>query len=111
MHEPSADLNCNDESSQTGELNIYVNGELYTLPKRNNGNPHLFLDLIGMLDIDTSNPQGKIVLRINGNDASYLEQLSEGDKVDIYWENIYADEGQPEPEKGTVGLYSNTPWL
>lgn len=111
MHEPSADLNCNDESSQTGELNIYVNGELYTLLKRNDGNPHLFLDLIGMLDIDTSNPQGKIVLRINGNDASYLEQLSEGDKVDIYWENIYADEGQPEPEKGTVGLYSNTPWL
>ena len=34
----------------------------------------------------TSNPQGRLILRINGHEASYLEELSEGDDIQIYWD-------------------------
>lgn len=72
--------------TESDTMRIYLNGELFELPRRKNGTPNLFIDLFTYLDIDTSNPQGRIVLRINGHDASYLEELSDGDDVQIYWE-------------------------
>jgi len=66
---------------------ILLNGEPFELPHRNDGSPNLFIDLFSYLDIDTSNPQGRLILRINGHEASYLEELSEGDDIQIYWEN------------------------
>lgn len=100
----SVNIDADATPNQQSTIKILLNGESFILPKRKDGSPSLFLDLIGMLDIDTSNPQGKIVLRINGNDASYLEQLSEGDKVEVYWENIHENMDQMEPDRRIVPL-------
>lgn len=81
------------EDDSPREVNrIILNGKPFELPRRKDGAPSLFIDLFNYLDIDTSNPQGsRIVLRINGHDASYLEELSEGDEVQIYWEKATAE--------------------
>ncbi len=49
--------------------------------------PYRLIDMLNLVDIDLSKPQGNIILRVNGKDAAYLQSLMDGDRVDIYWEN------------------------
>lgn len=58
------------------------NVELY--PKEDK-QPYLFLDMLNMVDIDPTKPQGDIILRVNGKNASYLQEIHQGDDIQIYW--------------------------
>lgn len=75
-----------DKSKQVQQsLSITINGHSVVLvPKKDNA-PYIFLDMLTLVEIDPSKPQGDIVLQLNGKAASFLETVSNGDNVDIYW--------------------------
>ena len=47
----------------------------------------VFVDIFNYIDFDLTKPKGKLILKLNGRDAQYMETLSDGDKVNVYWEN------------------------
>lgn len=65
-------------------LRVTINGEPRALPHRDT--PYQFIDMLMLVDIDPSKPQGNIVLRCNGHEASYLEPVHSGDVIEIRWE-------------------------
>lgn len=48
---------------------------------------YVFVDIFDYIDIDLSKPQGVIVTNLNGRQAEYMEQLKNGDVIDVYWKN------------------------
>lgn len=49
---------------------------------------YVFVDVFDYINFDLSNPQGSgIVTDLNGHQAQFLEELKEGDKLDIYWKD------------------------
>lgn len=66
-------------------LEVTVNGIKRTLPPKADGGTYQFLDMLNLVDIDPTKPQGDIVLLHNGSNASYIEPVQNGDKIDIYW--------------------------
>ena len=45
-----------------------------------------YVDVFDYIDFDLSHPKGKgVVTTLNGRNAEYLEYLSEGDIIEIYW--------------------------
>ena len=59
-----------------------------------NGNPvrlkgkhdYILVDLFQYYEFDLSNPQGNIVLNLNGQTGEYTAPLKDGDVIDLYWE-------------------------
>lgn len=70
----------------TEEITITLNGEQVILPSKEDNSPHMFLEVLNIINLDLSSPQGHLVMKINGADASYTSKLSQNDTVEIYWE-------------------------
>lgn len=66
-------------------LEVTVNGAKRLLPPKPDGGSYQFVDMLNLVEIDPTNPQGDIILLHNGSDASYIEPVKNGDKIDIYW--------------------------
>lgn len=65
---------------------ITLNGRQVRLaPKEDNGR-YIFLDMLNLVKIDPTKPEGNIILRLNGKEAGYLMEISSGDTIDIYWD-------------------------
>ena len=62
---------------------VQVNG----LPVRLSGKTeYVFVDVFDHIDFDLSKPEGKaVVTRLNGREAQYMEKITEGDVLDIFW--------------------------
>ncbi len=68
------------------KVSILMNGKILELPTKPNSLPYQFFDILSYANIDTSKPKGKLVMQVNKVDAeSYLQEINNGDKVDIYW--------------------------
>ncbi|QUH31660.1 cell division protein FtsA [Vallitalea guaymasensis] len=65
------------------QIKVYVNGDEILLDGKKS---YIFVDIFNYIDFDLKNPQGKIVCLINGKNASYMEKIGIGDKIDIYWD-------------------------
>jgi len=64
-------------------LEVMVNQIPVTLNGKKN---YVFVDVFDYIDFDLSNPDGSdIVTNLNGRQAEYMEGLSNGDVIDIYW--------------------------
>ena len=48
---------------------------------------YVYVDIFDYINIDLSKPQGAIVTNLNGRQAEYMEQLKDGDVIDVYWKN------------------------
>ena len=46
----------------------------------------IFVDIFDHIDFDLSTLKGKLVLKVNGRDAEYMEELKNGDNIKVYWE-------------------------
>lgn len=66
-------------------LNVKINGQQINLPPKADGTKYLFLDMLTLVEIDPSKPQGDIALLLNGKPASYLDEVTSGSSVEIYW--------------------------
>lgn len=74
-----------EQKKELPPVRVRLNGEVLELPRKPDNSPYLFVDMLNYVDIDPSNPQGDIVLRINGRTASYVEEVGNGDEVEIHW--------------------------
>lgn len=95
--ENNADIIASDEavellnsSSQQSMANICINGD-WKQVAFNDKKQIFFFDMLNYVDIDAKNPQGDIVLKLNGSQASYSSLVTEGDKVEIRWNNSAED--------------------
>jgi hypothetical protein len=66
-------------------ITVTANGEQYTLTGKDS---YVYVDVFDKLDFDLSNPMGRsIVTLLNGKDAKYMENLKDGDVIEIRWED------------------------
>ena len=49
---------------------------------------YVFVDIFDFIDFDLSKPQGAIVTNLNGNQAQFMEELHEGDMIEVYWKTM-----------------------
>ncbi len=72
-------MNANDIADA---VRVIVNGEMVTMTGKDK---YVFVDVFSYISFDLSKPQGVIVTTINGRDAGYMEELHNGDVIEIYW--------------------------
>lgn len=46
---------------------------------------YVYVDVFEYIDFDLSKPKGTIVTTLNGRPAQYMENLRDGDRIEIYW--------------------------
>ncbi len=102
VQEPEPDEPEQETADETDDrtIRIILNGRSAELVPKEDHTPYLFVDMLNFVDIDPTKPQGDIILQLNGRDASYLEVVSDGDSVDIYW-----DKTQRKPMDTASGLF------
>ena len=66
-------------------ITIFVNGSPVKLSGKSE---YILVDLFQFYEFDLSKPKGVVVLKLNGNKGEYTAPIKEGDKVDLYWEDI-----------------------
>ncbi len=70
-----------------GSLRIDLNGKTVILPAKASGETYCVFDVLTLVDIDPANPQGPLELMLNGSEASFVDELRSGDKVNVGWKN------------------------
>jgi cell division protein FtsA len=63
---------------------VTVNGRAVGLPPKNTD--YIFIDIFNFIDFDLTSPKGRIMLRLNGQEANYTDVIKGRDIIDIYWE-------------------------
>ena len=48
---------------------------------------YVFVDIFDKIDFDLSKPKGNIVTTKNGQEAEYMEEIHDGDVIEVFWEN------------------------
>ena len=48
----------------------------------------IFSDIFNIISFKPEGMAGKLVTKINGNDAGFADLIKHNDEIDIYWENI-----------------------
>lgn len=65
------------------QIAVMVNGKPVILSGKKS---YVFVDVFDWIDFDLSKPQGRgIVTKLNDRDAQHMEELHQGDKLEIYW--------------------------
>lgn len=68
-------------------IHLTLNHDSLALPQKEDGTSYYLVDMLNLVDMDLSKPEGRrIVIKVNGQDAAYLQMLSDGDVIDIHWE-------------------------
>lgn len=84
MSDESVSEEKTGQDSPKGSVTVIVNKEPITLK----GKPSfVFVDVFDAINFNLADSRGRnIVTKINGRQAQYMENLKDGDVVDIYWE-------------------------
>lgn len=72
-------------SEDTDHIIVSINGVWKTIPLENR-KKLLFYDMLNYVDIDLEKPQGNIIIKLNGEDASYTAEISQGDSIEVAWD-------------------------
>lgn len=75
-----------DAGSPGRGICVNINGRSVDLAPKEGGAPYQFVEMLNFVEIDPSQPQGNVVLTLNGRSASYLDVVADGDQVQIGWE-------------------------
>ena len=92
-HNPAKAKNPSAEIYRASEgyippITLTLNGSPITLPEKNDGELHTFLELMTYADLDTKNPGGRgVELTLNGKEISFGEELHEGDNAIARWKD------------------------
>ena len=66
------------------EISITANGNLV---KMHGKKSYVFVDVFDYIDFDLRNPAGRsVITKVNGMEAAYMQPISEGDVLEIYWD-------------------------
>lgn len=66
------------------EINIKINGQDFSLKGKKK---YVFVDIFNYIEMDLTQIHGKLVLKLNGKEASYNTKLKNGDIIEARWEN------------------------
>ena len=75
----------NDTPTDENHILVSINGTWKTIPL-NNRKKLLFYDMLNYVDIDLEKPQGNIIIKLNGKDATYTATISQGDSIEVAWD-------------------------
>ncbi len=80
--------NLPEQELQTSGQTLFVtiNDKKVELPKKQDRSPYLFVDMLNFIDIDPTTPKSNIKILKNGSNASYLDVVSVGDRIDVSWD-------------------------
>ena len=68
----------------TVEIMITANGSPVTMHGKKS---YVFVDVFDYIDFDLRNPAGRsVITKVNGMEAAYMQPISEGDVLEIYWD-------------------------
>ncbi len=83
-----AEVPAPQSAAENGSITVILNGKPTRLDPRTDNSPHEFIELMALADIDISDPppSGNMILTLNGQNASFMDLLHEGDSVVIKWE-------------------------
>lgn len=74
-----------DNKEGTSEITVFVNDTPILLKNKSS---YVFVDIFDYYQFDLKSPGGSfLVTQINGLKCGYMDELSEGDRVQIYWGN------------------------
>lgn len=80
----SAVSDAHAQSAASGDgMHVIVNGQSIQVPRRDGR--MIFVDIFNYIDFDLSRQKGTIVLKLNGRDAGYTDDIHDGDVIEIYW--------------------------
>lgn len=65
------------------KISINVNGNIILLDKNKK---YIFVDIFSHINFDLSKPQGMIVLKLNGKNAQFTDEVRNSDYIEIYWD-------------------------
>ncbi len=90
--EETAEENDNSDDSSNGnnhpvgkKIVVIVNGSPVVMEGKAS---YVFVDIFDRISFDLSRPQGKnIITRKNGESAEYMEEIHDGDIIEVFWEN------------------------
>lgn len=68
---------------EADDIKVNVNGHFVYLKKRKT--QYIFVDIFNYVDFDLTKPKGNIMLKLNGRNASFTDEINYGDVIDIYW--------------------------
>lgn len=54
---------------------------------KENGTPYYLMDILEYSDIDFDNISGNVVLQVNGEESTFLQELRNYDTVSIHYED------------------------
>ena len=68
----------------TTTVNVNANGRMITLTGKEN---YVYVDVFDKLNFDLKAGNGrKIITKLNGKNAQYLEPIKDGDVIEVRWE-------------------------
>lgn len=73
------------KAPQSRQLVVVVNQSPVVLRGKEK---YIFVDVFDYISFDLSKPQGAIVTTLNGKPAQFMEELHDGDILEIYWRTI-----------------------
>lgn len=68
------------EEKAINSIEVNINGKIVTLKGKDIYN---FIEVFNYIDIDTSNIKGTVELKLNGEEASYMDELKNGDLIEV----------------------------
>ncbi|RXM69328.1 cell division protein FtsA [Clostridium tetani] len=77
-------LSIKTEDSSNKEINIKINGQSFSLKGKKE---YVFVDIFNYIQMDLTQIHGKLILKLNGEEASYNTKLKDGDIIEARWEN------------------------
>ena len=81
----AGDVSAAAKQREPGVSSVNINGN-WTEVKASKGYGLMFVDMLNHVDVNLEQPQGILRMRLNGRDASYVDNVSDGDTVEIFWE-------------------------
>ncbi|SHH94739.1 cell division protein FtsA [Sporobacter termitidis DSM 10068] len=83
--QPAATSEPDAPVSPAGGIELILNNKPVVLPGKPDGSPYYLMDMLEWSGIDLENPTGEIVLRVNGSDSTFLQDLKSGDRLEIFF--------------------------
>lgn len=72
-----------EEKKENNTVTVKVNSEEVILKGKDK---YIFIDIFNYIDFDRTRVKGTLVLKLNGKQAGYYDELKDGDVIEIRWE-------------------------
>lgn len=83
QHEVAVDAVKSEEKKETKTVTVTVNSGPVILKGKEK---YIFIDIFNYIQFDRTRTKGTLVLKLNGKQAGYYDELKDGDVIEIRWE-------------------------